>query len=144
MTFQKILIPTDGSEFTKTAIEKGLDLAKVTGGKVTALYVLDQSVYSNMPMDAAVINVYETLEKEGKKAIEYVKDEGAKIGVEVDGRIIEGGPSHVIVEASGDYDIIVMGTLGRVGVSKALMGSVAEKVIEGAKCAVMVARASKH
>ena len=55
-------------------------------------------------------------------------------------KIVEGLPASAINEASKDFDMIVMGTLGRTGMSKALMGSVAEKVIEGAKCPVMVVR----
>jgi nucleotide-binding universal stress UspA family protein len=140
MSFQKILIPTDGSESIKAAVEKGLELAKMCGGKVTAFYVLDQSVYSNMPMDAAVINVYETLEKEGKCAMDYIKEKGKELGVEVEEKIMEGIPYSSILKVSGDYDIIVMSTLGRTGMNKVLMGSVAEKVIEGSNCPVMIVR----
>jgi len=142
MNFKKILIPTDGSAYTNPAVDKGLELAKITGAKVTALYVLDQSVYSNMPMDAAIVNVYETLEKEGKAAVTDLKKRADEEGVEAEDRVVEGVPAGAINDISADYDLIVMGTLGRAGVSKVLMGSVAEKVIEGAKCPVMVVRSA--
>ena len=77
MTFKNILVPTDGSEYTKSAVKKAMELAKLSGGKVTALYVLDQTILTNMPMDTAVMNVYNTLEKEGKVAVDYVRDLGA-------------------------------------------------------------------
>lgn len=141
MAFQNILIPTDGNEFTKSAVEKGLALAALSGGNVTALYVLDQSVYSNMPMDTAVVNIYDTLSEEGAKAVEYVFEKGKAMGVDVTTKIVEGIPSKVIVHESKDYDMIVMGTLAKKGMTKILMGSVAEKVIEGAECSVMVVRA---
>ena len=140
MSFEKILLPTDGSVFTNPAVDKAMELAKVSKGTVTALYVVDQSVYSNMPMDAAIVNVYETLEKEGREAVAYVKEKAA--GVRFEEKIVEGIPSGAINAVSKDYDIIVMGTLGRTGMSKVLMGSVAEKVIEGSKCPVMVVRSS--
>lgn len=141
MTFKNILVPTDGSEYTKAAVRKAIELAKLSGGKITALYVLDQTVLTNMPMDTAVMNVYNTLEKEGKEAVDFVRDLGAQEGIEVTLSIKEGTPVKVILDESPNYDIIVMGTLGRTGMSKLLMGSVAERVVRASSCPVMVVRA---
>ena len=139
--FNKILIPTDGSEYTKEAINKGLELAKVLDAEVTALYVVDQTSFINFPMDSTIVSVYSLLEKEGKNAIDYVKSEGAKLGLKVNVKIEEGSPARKILEASKQHDLIVMGTLGRTGVSKLLLGSVAEKVVRFAECPVLVVRA---
>lgn len=143
MVFKNILVPTDGSEYTKAAVKKAMELAKLSGGKITALYVLDQTILTNMPMDTAVMNVYNTLEKEGKQAVDYVRDLGAEEGVPVDLSVKEGTPVKVILDESPNYDIIVMGTLGRTGMSKLLMGSVAERVVRAAQCPVMVVRDSE-
>ena len=140
MMFSKILVPTDGSEYTKPAIKKAVELAKLTGGKITALYVLDQTVLTNMPMDTAVMNVYKTLEKEGQEAVDFVMNLAKEQGVEVEVSVKEGTPVKVILEESSNYDIIVMGTLGRTGMSKLLMGSVAERVVRAADCPVLVVR----
>ena len=53
----------------------------------------------------------------------------------------EGAPVKVILDESANYDIIVMGTLGRTGMSKLLMGSVAERVVRASQCPVLVVRA---
>ncbi len=140
MEFKNILVPTDGSEYTKAAVREAVELAKLSGGKVTALYVLDQSVFTNMPMDTAVMNVYNTLEKEGKAAVDFVRDLAAENNVEAEVSIKEGTPVKVILDESSNYDIIVMGTLGRTGMSKLLMGSVAERVVRAAQCPVLVVR----
>lgn len=140
MAFTNILVPTDGSEYTKAAVKKAMELAKLAGGKITALYVLDQTILTNMPMDTAVMNVYNTLEKEGKAAVDYVRDLGAEEGVPVELSIRKGTPVKVILDESPKYDIIVMGTLGRTGMSKLLMGSVAERVVRASQCPVMVVR----
>ena len=142
MSFKKILVPTDGSEFTKFAVDKAIELAELSGGKVTALFVLDKSIYANSPMDTALINVYDTLEKEGRYATSYVSEKAKAAGVEVEEKLVEGVPSKVILQEAdaGGYDVIVMGTLGRTGISKLLMGSVAEKIVQNAKCPVMVAK----
>jgi len=141
--FSKILIPTDGSEYTKAAIDKGLRLAKLLDARVTALYVVDQTSFVNFPMDSTIVNVYALLEKEGKEALEYVREEGEKLGVEVETVMEEGSPVKKIVELSRGHDLIVMGTLGRTGVSKLLLGSVAERVLRHAACPVLVVRAQR-
>ena len=141
MAFKNILVPTDGSEYTKAAVKKAIELAQLSGGKVTALYVLDQSILTNMPMDTAVMNVYNTLEKEGKEAVDYVRDQAEQAGVPSEVSVKEGSPVKMILDESTKYDLIVMGTLGRTGMSKLLMGSVAEKVVRASECPVLVVRA---
>ena len=143
MAFQNILVPTDGSEYTKAAVIKAVELAKMSGGNLTALYVLDQSILTNMPMDTAVMNVYNTLEKEGQAAVDFVKEMGEKENVPVEVMIKDGAPVKVILEQSKNFDVIVMGTLGRTGMSKLLMGSVAERVVRASDCPVLVVRASE-
>jgi len=74
--------------------------------------------------------------------MEYVKQEAERLGVKVTPRIEEGSPSRKIVELSSEHDLVVMGTLGRTGFSKLLLGSVAERVVRFAKCPVLVVRAT--
>jgi nucleotide-binding universal stress UspA family protein len=143
-SFKKILIPTDGSEYTKEAIRKGLELAKMMDAEVTALYIVDQTSFVNFPMDSSIVSVYSLLEKEGKEAVEYVKQEGCKLGIKVTSQIEEGSPSRKIIEASKFHDLIVMGTLGRTGFSHLLLGSTAEKVVRFAECPVLVMRAKEE
>jgi len=141
MVFSKILVPTDGSEYTKSAILKAVELAKITGSTITALYVLDQTIFVNMPLDTAVSNTYSLLKKEGESAVSFVKELCEKEGIPCEVLIGEGSPVKYIVESSKDFDLIVMGTLGRTGFSKLMMGSVAERVVRYSNCPVMVIRA---
>jgi nucleotide-binding universal stress UspA family protein len=137
--YNRILIPTDGSEYSKEATDHGLALAKMTGAEVTALFVVDEgSILSrNVPN---VPNLIPTLEDEGNKAVAYIKSEGEKRRVKVKTRIERGSAAQVIIKDTRDYDLVVMGTHGRSGVSKLVMGSVAEKVIRLAECPVLVVR----
>ena len=143
MTFRNILVPTDGSEYTKLAINRAIELAKEVGGSITAIYVIDHTVFGNIPMDSSVTSVYDMMEKEGHDATKYVLDLCDKNGIEAKELIVEGAPVKAIVNASSDYDVIVMGTLGRTGFAKLMMGSVAERVVRYAKCPVMVVRAAE-
>ena len=143
MAFRNILVPTDGSEYTKLAIDRAIEFAKEVGGSITAIYVIDHTVFGNIPMDSSVTSVYDMMEKEGHEATKYVMELCEKNGVEAKELIVEGAPVKAIVNASSDYDIIVMGTLGRTGFAKLMMGSVAERVVRYATCPVMVVRAAE-
>lgn len=141
--YQHILIPTDGSEYTKAAASHGLALAKLTGADVTALFVIDVSTIMTFPLGPALPDLTPVLEDEGKKAVEFVRAEGERMGVKVIAKIELGSPASTIIKDSEKFDLVVMGTLGRSGVSKLLLGSVAEKVIRFAQCPVLVVRDPK-
>jgi len=141
---RKILIATDGSEYTKEAVSAGLHFAKTLGADVTALYVIDQTSFVSFPIDSSIVSVYSLLENEGKRAVEDVKKEGETMGVKVETIVAEGSPTRKIVETSADFDLVVLGTLGRSALSKLFMGSVAERVTRYASCPVLVVRSKKR
>jgi nucleotide-binding universal stress UspA family protein len=141
---KKILIATDGSEYTKEAVSTGLHLAKILGAEVTALYVIDQTSFVSFPIDSSIVSVYSLLENEGRRAVEEVKKEGEENGVKVTAVVVEGSPTRKIVEMAADFDLVVIGTLGRSALSKLFMGSVAERVTRYAPCPVLVVRAKKR
>jgi nucleotide-binding universal stress UspA family protein len=141
---KKILIATDGSEYTKEAVLQGLHLAKVLGAEVTALYVIDQTSFVSFPIDSSIVSVYSLLENEGKRAVEEVKKDGEQLGVKVATVVAEGSPTRKIVEMAANMDLVVIGTLGRSALSKLFMGSVAERVTRYAPCPVLVVRSKKR
>jgi nucleotide-binding universal stress UspA family protein len=141
---KRILIATDGSEYTKEAVTTGLKLAKVLGADVTALYVIDQTSFVTFPVDSSIVSVYPQLENEGKRAVEEVKKEGEAMGVQVTPVVAEGSPTRKIVEIAVDFDLVVIGTLGRSALGKLFIGSVAERVTRYAPCPVLVVRSKKR
>lgn len=141
---KKVLIATDGSEYTKEAVSTGLHLAKILGAEVTALYVIDQTSFVSFPIDSSIVSVYSLLENEGKRAVEEVKTEGEGMGVKVSTVVAEGSPTRKIVETAAEFDLVVIGTLGRSALSKLFMGSVAERVTRYAPCPVLVVRSKKR
>ncbi|MFY9605794.1 MAG: universal stress protein [Thermoplasmata archaeon] len=141
---RKILIATDGSEYTKEAVSTGLHLAKILGADVTALYVIDQTSFVSFPIDSSIVSVYSLLENEGKRAVDEVRKEGEGQGVKVTPVVVEGSPTRKIVEMAVDFDLVVIGTLGRSALSKLFMGSVAERVTRYAPCPVLVVRSRKR
>jgi nucleotide-binding universal stress UspA family protein len=144
--YRNIVIATDGSENNKKAISYGIEIAKLSGATVHALYVVDTSSFSSIPMDAGWEAMYEILRKEGEKAVFEVKEVGETAGVEVREVLWEGHPSNEIIDfaENNNADLIVIGTLGKTGLDRFLMGSVAEKVVRGSKVPVMVVRGEEQ
>lgn len=143
--FRKILIATDGSKRTQNAVEMGLKVAGERGSKVYAVYVVDTVTFTSIPMDVTWENMYQLLREEGEDAVRAVRD-AAPAGVEVETRVIEGNPAVEITRLAQDngVDLIVMGTLGKSGIDRLLLGSTAEKVIRIAGCPVLVIKSGNR
>jgi nucleotide-binding universal stress UspA family protein len=140
--YRNIVIATDGSENTLRAISYGIEIAKLSGATVHALYVVDTSSFSTIPMDAGWEEMYAILRKEGEKAASDVKERGEAAGVEIREVLLEGHPSTEIINfaENNDIDLIVMGNLGKTGLERFLLGSVTEKVVRNSKVPVLVVR----
>jgi nucleotide-binding universal stress UspA family protein len=137
--FEKILVATDGSEHGYRAARVALELGKISGGKVTAIYVADTVKTSHLPDDMLLFSIRELLLKEGKEALKQVESLAQEKGVAFESVVVEGNPGSEIIryaEASG-MDIIILGAVGRTGLDKFLLGSVAEKVVRNSKIPVL-------
>lgn len=145
--YRNIVIATDGSENTQRAISYGIEIAKLSGATVHALYVVDTSAFSSIPMssDGGWEAMFEILRKEGERAVSTVKTQGEAAGIDVREVVWEGNPSSVILEfaENNSIDLIVIGTLGKTGLDRFLLGSVAEKVVRGSTVPVMVVRSGE-
>ncbi len=138
--YGSILIPTDGSKYSRYAAENAVRIAKTNGSKVTAIFVVDTERYSSL---VAGRDLKEAEESVGDGALNYVKDLCSKEGIEVDTRVVSGHPADEIVRESANHDLVVCGSVGRTDLSRALLGSVAEKVARMAYCPVLIYRMTK-
>ncbi len=136
--YQNILLPVDGSESAQKAMRIGLELARLFGAEVTALSVVDITSFSHNAQGYMLPDLYVYADKAAEASVKEVVNEGGSMGVKVKGIVSRGSPSQDIIERSREHDLIVMGTHGRSGVSHAIIGSVAERVVRFASCPVMV------
>ncbi len=145
--YQKILLPTDGSENAKRAGKHALWIAELGSSDIIVLNVVDM-YYPKMP---ALPNfrreLYNELREEGQKAVEDFKEDleenqckGTCKNVNLTTKIKEGKPYDAILETikEEDVDLVVMGASGRHGLERYLLGSVTERVLREAKCPVLV------
>lgn len=137
--YDRIIVPTDGSASSQPAIEHAVELAAVHDATIHAVYVVNLASFSGVPSEGTWEGVSSALEQEGTEALDMVVDAGENRGVPVEPIRLEGRPSQRIVEYADDHDadLIIMGTHGRGGLDRLLLGSVAERVVRAATVPVM-------
>lgn len=106
--------------------------------------MVDTGAFATIPIDVAMGNMYEVLKKEGAKATDEVEGKAGD-EVDVEAIVVEGHPAEEILKLSDNVsaDLIVMGTLGKSGLDRFLLGSVAEKVSRNSIAPVMIVRGEK-
>ena len=140
-TVKKILIPVDGSDSSAIALKKGLSLAKLVSAEVTVMHVVEKPTMSPLSVVSTPYeNLREMLDVSVINLLNHAKKECKNQTISHKEIVVEGLPAQFIIDASKDYDMIVITPLGRSAVADLLMGSVAEKVIRHAKCSVVVVR----
>lgn len=139
MMYKKILVPTDGSEFAKKAQKHALFLAKVSGAELVAVSVTENNFVNGLPLDDEIYQLNQVLKERSEENLKEF-DELNEDDLKVTHVIREGSPAKVILEIAKeeDIDLIVMGSSGKSGFDRFIMGSVADKVVNSAKCAVLV------
>jgi nucleotide-binding universal stress UspA family protein len=138
--YDRILVPTDGSSDADRAVEHALDLAETYGADLYVLYVVDTNV---LPLDPRTQQVAGYLEEAGRRAEAKVLERASGRDVDtVVTDVLEGSPHEVILEYAddNDVDLLVMGTHGRRGLDRVLLGSVTQRVLRTADVPVLVVR----
>jgi nucleotide-binding universal stress UspA family protein len=141
---RKILIATDGSDTSMQAADMAISIGKSAGAVVAAVYVVDVQRLAQLPGYAALPgikdNLMELMFKEGSEALEEIGDKARDAGVAYERTIAEGDPAEELLKLCRDkgFDLIVLGTIGKSGLTKFLLGSVAEKVVRHAHIPVLV------
>ena len=144
--FKRILIPVDGSPYSLSAVRLGGKLAAVHNSHIWLLHVIDDEVMAQLRRLKSVRNadlessMESTLVEEARGLVANMKGELKGMGIEAAAFIEKGTPHEIILNLAEelDIDLIVMGKLGRRGVKRILLGSVAERVIEFASCPILL------
>lgn len=126
--YENILLPTDGSDGTGQVVEHAVHLARMDGATLHVLHVVDTSV---VPLDTHSRSVYDEMEAAGRSSVEEIRDRALEAGIHTVSAIRQGTPYREILDYAGEneVDLIVMGTHGRTGLQRTLLGSVTERVV---------------
>ncbi len=145
LEFKNILVATDGSRYSAAAASEAIGIAKLNNSKLTVLSVVPSELMPPTDLEMAIGQrdlVAEKEMKEAEKNAKTVKEAAQKAGVVVQAFVMSGKPAEAIIETAKEKsaDLIVLGSHGRTGLEKLLMGSVAERVIVLATSAVLVVK----
>ena len=154
VNFKKIMIATDGSTCSMLAADKGIELARLSKGTVYAVYVtsttylapIDRDFFSSTGINPYYESMYEAMreamKKQGLQAVDSVKGLGDKKGINVETVLLEGNPSEELIRYAEDeqMDVVVMGTVGKKGLDRLLLGNVTGNLVRHSKVPVMVIR----
>jgi nucleotide-binding universal stress UspA family protein len=136
------------------AADKGIELACLSKGTVYAVYVIstayftpiDRDYFSSTGMNTYYVSMYEAMheamKKQGQQAVEYIKGLGDLKGIKVESVLLEGNPSEELIRYAEEeqMDLIIMGTVGKKGLDRLLLGSVTGNIVRHSNVPVMVIR----
>lgn len=146
MTYKKILVPVDGSATANLGLREAMRLAKDQGAALELLHVVDQHFVMNPGMDAGVFteDLFESLREAGRDILGKAEAAVRKQGLQFKSVLLEtmASPADMIVRQAkrSRADLIVIGTHGRRGVRRLLMGSDAEQVVRTSSVPVLLVR----
>ncbi|ELY87558.1 UspA domain-containing protein [Natrialba hulunbeirensis JCM 10989] len=134
--YQDVLIPTDGSDGTRRSIAHGLTIAEQFDARVHALSVVPEGPLGTLESEEATPTAHH--------AVDHVAAKAAHAGIEATTSVENGVPHEVILEYADEHgiDMIVMGTQGRTGLDRVLVGSVTERVVRMAEMPIVTVRAT--
>lgn len=114
-------------------------LSKVSGAEIIAVSVTENNFVNGLPLDDEVYQLNQILKERSEENLKEF-DELNNDDLKITHVIREGSPAKVILEVAEEenIDLIVMGSSGKSGFDRFIMGSVADKVVNSAKCAVLV------
>ena len=147
--YQRILVPVDGSETANKALIAGLQMARESGGRVHLVHVVEGlSPLAADPYGAYSGEVIEVMRQSGIKILEDALVVAQAAGVPADTELFDNFGdrlAEVVADAATRFnaDLLVVGTHGRRGMGRLLMGSGAEQIIRLSPVPVLVIRASE-
>lgn len=139
---KKILVPVDFSEFSREALVSAAGIAELRNAKMTVMHVMVEP-QTSVPYEVYIDwqKVKDDMKADAEKMLSEMTEKAGVDGM-TERVLVWGEPANVITEAAQNenFDLIVMATHGRTGLTRLFLGSVAEKVIRHAPCPVLVMR----
>lgn len=138
---QKILVAHDGSKSSDKALKKAIEMALSMNASLTVLAVVPELYLTELP-EVDRTRIFESLSDETRESMERIRKSLSGKSIDVKTLIRQGDPAEKIIETAQKMkvDMIVTGSHGRHGAKKFLLGSVSAKVVDYARCSVLVVK----
>ena len=137
--YDRILVPTDGSEYAARGVERGMDLAEENDAQLHVLFVVDETVYGSTPALSSYEAYLEKVADDAEDLAEDIIEDATERGIESTMAVLRGVPHEEILAYvdEHDVDLIVMGKRGATGVEPPHVGSVTDRVLGAAEVPVI-------
>ncbi len=136
--YNKIILPTDGSECAMKGVREGLEIGEELVIKVISVYVVNTSEFESLHHESIRASAKSGLKERGKKALQEVKEAAEGRDIELETRISYGKPYKEITQLADENDIIYISTHGLSGFSNLFLGSTTERVLKNTEATVAV------
>lgn len=145
--YQRILVPVDGSPTSDKGLDEAVKLARLTGAELRLVHVVDQLSFASGldPYGAYAGDLITSLRETGEGVLAQAKSRVETLGIKVESRLFDNFANRVsdmVIEEARDWgaDLIVIGTHGRRGISRWMLGSDAEQIVRMAPVPVLLIR----
>lgn len=148
MAVRSIVVATDFSDCAKRALDFAVELAEKQGARLTVVHAwaaprisggVETAPLVQMP-GLPGVTLAEYVRDDAQRSLAAVVEDLVQRRVRADNQLLFGDPRDVIVELSEHHDLVVMGTHGRGGLTRLILGSVADYVVRHARCPVVTVR----
>jgi nucleotide-binding universal stress UspA family protein len=146
VSYDEVLVPTDGSEAAAAAIDHGLAIAQSTHARVHAVNIVDVGDVAARPNYTPPTELMDSLESEGEAATDRIATEARERGLDATTEVREGFPASDLLDYADEHDIdlIAMGTAGHTGLGRYLLGSTTERIVRHAEMPVLAVNAREQ
>lgn len=142
MSMARIVVGVDGSASAKAALRWAIRQAKLTGGTVDAVIAWHYPTAYSYPVPISPLSSARELAQRVLDEAVYEVQQALDEHVEITPKVIEGNAARVLLDASQDADLLVIGSRGHGGFVAALLGSTSQHAVQHATCPVVVIRDS--
>ncbi len=149
LTLKTVLVPTDFSDASESALRYGKAMAEAFGASLHVVHVMEDLLAHAWAAEvyvASMPQLRDEIEKESRQRLGALLTDGERTELRAETALLAGNPFLEIIRyaKAHDVDLIVMGTHGRGPIAHMLLGSVAEKVVRKSPCPVLTVREAQH
>lgn len=145
--YQRILIPIDGSATSESALDEAIKFVQQQNVQIKLVHVLEDIGYFDSEDYLNYSELVDSMRRNGEKILKQAQNKLQQVGITVEIKLLEARGERIanviVTEAKNNLaNLIIIGTHGRSGFSRMLLGSVAESVVRAAHIPILLIRAS--
>lgn len=143
--YDRVLVPTDGSDAATAALEHAIGIARRNDAELHTLYATALGELTDSLDEETLGATVERIQRAGETAVQDLAEQAANEGITAETAVVDGPAAQAILEyvEDNEIDVVVMATRGRTGEQREFIGSVTERVVRLSPVPVLTVRADE-